>query len=51
MAALLGIGVQIKLIFYKNLNFRISDSMNDFILIMLIEISIKSYVNSEFPRS
>ena len=34
----------INLIFYKDLNFRISDSMNDFILIILIEFNIKSSI-------
>ena len=30
--------------FYKDLNFMISDSMNDFILITIFEFSIKSYI-------
>ena len=37
-------GLQIKFIYHKNINFRISDSMNDFILTPIIEFSIKSYV-------
>ena len=40
-----------EILFYKFLNSSISDSMNEFILTMLIEISIKSYINCEFPRS
>ena len=36
--------LQIHFIFYKKLNFKISDSMNDFILTIFIEISIKSYI-------
>ena len=43
--------LQIDFLSHENFNFRISDSMNDFILTILIEISTKSYVNSEFPRS
>ena len=35
---------QIELMFYNDLNFRISDSMSDFILIHCIEFSIKSYI-------
>ena len=38
-------------LFYKLFNFRVLDSMNDFILTILIEISIKSYMDSVFPRS
>ena len=30
--------------FHRNFNFRISDSMNDFVLTMFIEFSIKNYV-------
>ena len=35
-----------ELIFYKDLNFRDSDSMNDFILVAFFEFSIKSYIFS-----
>ena len=38
-------------IFQRYLNFWVSDSMNDFILTLTIEFSIKSYINSEIPRS
>ena len=33
-----------EVIFYKDLNFRVSDSMSDFILTMFIEFSVKSYI-------
>ena len=36
--------LQIDVLSHKNFNFRISDSMNDFILIPIIEFSIKSYI-------
>ena len=42
--------LQIDLLSNKNLNFRISDSMNDFILTTFIEFSIKNYIDSEIPR-
>ena len=41
---------QNEFIFYKHLNFRVSDSMNDFILTFTIEFSRKSYINTEIPR-
>ena len=44
-------GLQNEFIFYKDLNFRVSDSTNDFILTFTIEFSIKSYIKSEIPRS
>ena len=43
--------LQKEFIFYEPLIFRVSDSMNDFILTLTIEFSIKSYINSEIPRS
>ena len=43
-------GLQIGEIFYKNVNFRNSDSVSDFILTMFFGFSIKSYINSEIPR-
>ena len=51
MAVLYNRTKKIEYKYFKNLNFRISDSMNDFILTMLIGISIKSYINTEFSRS
>ena len=39
-----------ELIFYKKLNFRVSDSMNDFNLIDFFGFAIKSYIDSEIPR-
>ena len=36
---------------YKVLNFRVSDSMNDFDLIVFFGFAIKSYIDSEIPRS
>ena len=41
--------LQIEFIYYKDLNFMISDSMSDLILTIFIEFSVKSYVNSENP--
>ena len=35
---------------YQNMNFTVSDSMNDFILTFTIEFSRKSYINTEIPR-
>ena len=43
--------LQNEFIFYKDLNFRASDSMNDFNLFVFFEFAIKSYTNSEIPRS
>ena len=44
-------GLQNEFIFYKDLNFRASDSMNDFNLIGFFGFAIKSYTDSEIPRS
>ena len=44
MAALQMKGLLSEFIFYKDLNFRVSDSMSDFILTMFIEFSVKSYI-------
>ena len=44
-------GLQNGFIFYKVLNFRVSDSTNDFNLIVFFEFAIKSYIDSEIPRS
>ena len=38
-------------IYYKYLNFRVLDSMNDFDLIAFFGFAIKSYTDSEIPRS
>ena len=38
-------------IYYKYLNFRVLDSMNDFNLIAFFGFAIKSYTDSEIPRS
>ena len=43
--------LQIVEMFYKNVNFKNSDSMSDFILTAFFEFSIKSYITSEIPRS
>ena len=42
---------QIEFMFYKDLNFRVSDSMNDFDFIVFFGFAIKSYIDSEIPRS
>ena len=39
-----------EVLFYKDLIFRVSDSMNDFILTFTIEFSRKSYINTEIPK-
>ena len=44
-------GLQNEFIFYKDLNFRVSDSMNDFNLIDFFGFAIKSYTDSEIPKS
>ena len=44
-------GLENGFIFYKVLNFRVSDSMNDFDLIVFFGFAIKSYIDSEIPRS
>ena len=44
-------GLQNEFIFYKDLNFRVSDSTNDFNLIVFFGFAIKSYIDSEIPRS
>ena len=43
--------LQNEFISYKYLNFRASDSMNDFNLIDFFGFAIKSYTDSEIPRS
>ena len=43
--------LQNEFISYKYLNFRASDSMNDFNLIGFFGFAIKSYTDSEIPRS
>ena len=42
--------LQTEFIFYKDLNFRVSDSTNDFNLIVFFGFAIKSYIDSENPR-
>ena len=37
--------------YHKYLNFRVLDSMNDFNLIAFFGFAIKSYTDSEIPRS
>ena len=44
-------GLENGFISYKVLNFRVSDSMNDFDLIVFFGFAIKSYIDSEIPRS
>ena len=43
-------GLENEFIFYKVLNFRVSDSMNDFDLIVFFGFAIISYMDSEIPR-
>ena len=43
-------GLQNEFIFYKDLNFRASDSMNDFNIIVIFGFAIKNYIDSEIPR-
>ena len=43
--------LQNEFIYYKNLNFKASDSTNDFNLIVFFGFAIKSYTDSEIPRS
>ena len=43
--------LQNEFIFYKDLNFRASDSMNDFNIIAIFGFAIKNYIDSEIPRS
>ena len=43
--------LQNEFIYYKNLNFKASDSTNDFNLIVFFGFAIKSYIDSEIPRS
>ena len=42
--------LQNEFIFYKDLNFRASDSMNDFNIIVIFGFPIESYIDSEIPR-
>ena len=42
--------LQNEFIYYKNLNFKASDSTNDFNLIVFFGFAIKSYIDSENPR-
>ena len=44
-------GLENGLISYKVLNFRVSDSMNNFDLSVFFGFAIKSYIDSEIPRS
>ena len=44
-------GHQNEFIFYKDLNFRASDSMNDFNMIAIFGFAIKNCIDSEIPRS
>ena len=44
-------GLENGFISYKVFNFRVSDSMNDFDLIVFFGFAIKSYIDSEIPRS
>ena len=48
---ILKVGLKSEVIFYKKLNFRVSDSKNDFNLIDFFGFAIKSYIASEIPRS
>ena len=42
--------LQNEFIFYKDMNFKVSDSMNDLNLIVFFGFAIKSCIGSEIPR-
>ena len=44
-------GLQNEFVFYKYLNFRATDSMNDFDIIAIFGFAIKNCIDSEIPRS